>query len=1740
MKIGELNINKAYLGNTQVPRMYLADTMVFPYPNLNYLAFIVKSTGSIVWNGSNGTVIQYSKDGSTWTSITASTATTIPVVSGDTVLFRGTNQKYDGDGFSGTTCWFDIQGNIMSLLYGDDFEDKTTLVSANTFYSLFRDCTGLTSVENLELPATTLSQYCYSQMFYGCNNMVDAPVLPATTLTNGCYQSMFAGCSSLRRVPNNYLSATALTSSCYSMMFRECASLVNAPQLPATSLGSACYYRMFAGCTSLVEAPELPAKTLANNCYFGMFSSCSSLRTAPVILPATTLTPLCYSEMFLGCVLLTTAPELPATTLVEGCYENMFRNCGSLNFIRCLAKTGINENNSTYDWVRNVASTGTFVKINDINWPTGNNGIPTNWTVKELTDEYLTLKIRSNGSLRFMHTNDSYPKTIQYSKDRGQTWVTVTSTLGDDSSESGGTLIPVIYGDYILLKGTNESYGGFGYYASFERTNVEYELEGNIMSLIYGDDFLGKELSAGTYNFSNFFAVNTGLTSAKDMVLPESVTSSCYNQMFYSCTTLTTAPVLPATTLADMCYAAMFAYCSSLANAPALPAIRLTDRCYAGMFYGCESLTSAPELPARTLVNGCYSQMFQDCSSLNYIKCLATDISAENCTRRWTDGVARTGTFVKSSSMSGWSTGVNGIPTNWIVEDYNDKEYLAFIVKSDGNISWYATSGGKAIQYSKDYGSTWTSITASTATTIPVLSGDTVMFKGVNPTYSGSTFSGTTCQYDAEGNIMSLLYGDDFEDKTALQSGYTFQYLFNGTNVVNTNNLELPATTLTNNCYNQMFANCTALTSAPVLPAETLANSCYADMFAGCTSLVTAPALPATSLTTSCYNNMFSGCTSLVTAPALPATTLANNCYYCMFRNCTALTTAPSILPATTLTNGCYQAMFYACSSLTTAPELPATTLNTNCYYRMFDACTGLTTAPSILPATTLVNNCYYAMFRGCSSLTTAPELPATTLASQCYQEIFKGCNSLNYIKCLATDISASACTTNWVQGVSSAGTFVKKFNMTDWSTGVNGIPTNWIVQNDEDGDYLRFIIKSDGNIAWNGTNGTVIEYIKNNSSTWTSITASTATTIPVVSGETVFFKGNNDTYNGDGFNGSTCQFDVEGNIMSLIYSNEYSGKTTLVSANTFTSLFSNCTGLTSVENLELPATTLTTGCYYGMFQNCTSLVNSPELPATTLTENGYREIFMGCTSLTTVPELPATTLAKNCYNSMFYGCTSLITAPELPATTIADYCYVNMFRDCTGLTTAPSILPATTLTEWCYTYMFHNCASLVNAPVLPATILSVRCYSGMFFRCSSLNYIKCLAKDISASRCTYNWVGNVASAGTFVKSYSMINWTRGADGIPEGWTVENYDKNLEKYITFKVKSDGNIAWNLSGTTSGKAIQYSKDSGSTWTSITSSSATTIPVVSGDTVLFKGTNQSYSTGYNSGCTFDGTTCQFDVEGNIMSLIYGDNFSGQTTLASAYTFHRLFRNCTGLTSIENLVLPATTLTEWCYQAIFYGCTGLISVENLVLPATTLTRGCYASMFTFCTSLTTAPSILPATTLATRCYTDMFQNCTSLVNTPVLPATTLAQQCYQEMFYSCTTLTTAPALSATTLANGCYFDMFRDCTSLVNVPSILPATTLATECYGDMFHGCSSLTTAPELPATTLVDECYIEMFWECSSLNYIKCLATDIPEFTSTLHWVDGVSSTGTFVKNASMSGWSTGVDGIPNGWTVIDA
>ena len=172
--------------------------------------------------------------------------------------------------------------------------------------------------------------------------------------------------------------------------------------------------------------------------------------------------------------------------------------------------------------------------------------------------------------------------------------------------------------------------------------------------------------------YNHMFFNCSSLTKAPELPA-ETVYSYSYANMFNGCSSLTKAPELPATTLAERCYNQMFEGCSSLTKAPELPATTLASYCYYAMFNECRSLTKAPDLPAETLVEGCYSNMFFTCPNLNYIKCLATDISADSCTEMWYIMVQDQGTFITADNHPVWTSGTSGIPSGWNV--YTESEY---------------------------------------------------------------------------------------------------------------------------------------------------------------------------------------------------------------------------------------------------------------------------------------------------------------------------------------------------------------------------------------------------------------------------------------------------------------------------------------------------------------------------------------------------------------------------------------------------------------------------------------------------------------------------------------------------------------------------------------------------------------------------------------------------------------------------------------------------------------------------------------------------------------------------------------------------------------------------------------------------------------------------------------------------------------------------------------------------------
>ncbi len=150
---------------------------------------------------------------------------------------------------------------------------------------------------------------------------------------------------------------------------------------------------------------------------------------------------------------------------------------------------------------------------------------------------------------------------------------------------------------------------------------------GNIQYLL---DKTGELLSVSAYCYYNMFRQCDSLTIAPSLPAT-TLADSCYHSMFSWCDNLTTAPKLPATTLANNCYGSMF-YGSGLTTAPEILATTLADSCCDSMFRQCYNLTTAPKLLATTLADYCYHSMFRNCTSLTTApEILATTFANECC-----------------------------------------------------------------------------------------------------------------------------------------------------------------------------------------------------------------------------------------------------------------------------------------------------------------------------------------------------------------------------------------------------------------------------------------------------------------------------------------------------------------------------------------------------------------------------------------------------------------------------------------------------------------------------------------------------------------------------------------------------------------------------------------------------------------------------------------------------------------------------------------------------------------------------------------------------------------------------------------------------------------------------------------------------------------------------------------------------------------------------------------------------
>ena len=804
--------------------------------------------------------------------------------------------------------------------------------------------------------------------------------------------------------------------------------------------------------------------------------------------------------------------------------------------------------------------------------------IVTGVRAQDMLSTPLTLEAVEAGTINILNPNTL---TIEYNKNGG----------GWTATSSNPISIAVAAGDQVQLRGDNPAYCLITDFSEkptqITATNDIY-VYGNVMSLISSTGFatlttLPTVGGSGQYDSDNTFAY---LFTTSGEYLDPVINTTIHNHP-------TKDIVLPALNVPRCGYMYMFARCQNLTRAPELPATELGWGCYHQMFCST-SIERAPVLPAATVPNDGYSSMFDKCAKLNYVKCLATDISAQQATFGWLTGVAATGTLVKADGMNDWTVGpldewgrIDGVPAGWTVKNASEETVsmtetpLTIEAIEDATTITITNPLALTIEYSTDGGTTWTTSNAAPIIISGINAGQTVQLRGNNAAYASSATKAdaTTITFDkdcyAYGNVMSLINSTGFETNTTLTGSFAFYGLFyQNTHLLNhaTKDLVLPATTLTESCYASMFIGCTGLTKAFTLPATTLATKCYRFMYSGCSNLATACELPATNLAEECYHTMFQA-TALTSAPALPATTLAKGCYMNLFRACSQLTSAP-VLPATTVAESCYEYMFHS-TALSTAPVLPATTLADRCYFGMFLNCKNLTTPPA-LPATTLAQSCYNGMFYG-AGLTSIPDLPAATVPTFAYSQMFANCNSLTTVPSLSA-------------------TRVDKLGyrwMFQDCKGLTASPAILATSLGEDACYYMFQrcenLETAGDLSATELEPAACEFMFSECTKLTKAPKLPATTLA-----------------------TQC----------------------------YQRMFEECHSL--VDAPALPATELAELCYNDMFWNCTSLKNAPVLAATTLADYCYTMMFLGCSSLEKAPDLPAATLTPGCYEHMFMNCTSL------------------------------------------------------------------------------------------------------------------------------------------------------------------------------------------------------------------------------------------------------------------------------------------------------------------------------------------------------------------------------------------------------------------------------------------------------------------------------------------------------------------
>ena len=586
---------------------------------------------------------EYSRDGIAWQSYTLGDV--LSANTGDSIFFRCDNIPKTAY-FTTPTGLFDGRGNptLNNSIFAYARRALDSTGDYPTYYQGLFEGTNLRSFYSDAYIAG--SSLFFTRMFKDCTSLTS--VGGRTFIVRNVF----------------YPSTESTSTAMYAQMYKGCTALTSVPYLSCYSRYSRLYYQLFYGCSNLSEI-----RTLYNDKY--TFSSGSRwYGTAGAWVEGVSATGNFYCNP--------EAPKTRGSNSIPSGWDIWVYGVEDTGNTATMYHNGVAETVriGTSAWGVCISAQGwagfrTLAQMHAIGYTFGAQTPLTMYLYDSPVSSYSVVENIEDGFTETMYDvgdGKGYLTIAQqntngyYLTETPFTGLTLTATV--DNSSVKLTRTGTVNNTYEVNTGS-----GWGSY-TFD----------TVINLNKGQSCKWRCTSHPTSFSSDTYVqfVMTGSIEASGEVysmlssnLSDVTTLNGYKYAFYclfkGCKSLTSAPELPATTLASYCYCSMFNGCTSLTSAPELPATTLASYCYYSMFYGCTSLTSAPELPATTLASECYYSMFYGCSKLKEVRIYATKREGYDQLTRWLSGVSTTGDFYCDPNATIFKTdSVSGIPSGWV------------------------------------------------------------------------------------------------------------------------------------------------------------------------------------------------------------------------------------------------------------------------------------------------------------------------------------------------------------------------------------------------------------------------------------------------------------------------------------------------------------------------------------------------------------------------------------------------------------------------------------------------------------------------------------------------------------------------------------------------------------------------------------------------------------------------------------------------------------------------------------------------------------------------------------------------------------------------------------------------------------------------------------------------------------------------------------------------------------------